>query len=279
VKSGAADTVAVPVYYTGSSINTQKQVYPVVGSLPIITQPEISIDYELGFKSNWLDNHLIFNANAYLNTITNFQATLARYYTYTDTSGNLNVINKSYLGNIPSVRLAGFELEGRYSPIDNFWLNWAAAYNGAWYWNFPDAAPAVDYAAVYPTAQLNLSHQRIPNVTPYTFVVGVNYERNLGEWTGQNLKGYAYVNEAFKSTTLFSVPSYTLYTLQQGSYSIISAGLGVKAPDDRWDVVVWAKNLGNVRAMSTQSLSSNTALGGVSIVDPLTVGATLRTKF
>jgi iron complex outermembrane receptor protein len=279
VKSGAADTVAVPVYYTGASINTQKQVYPVVGQLPIITQPEISIDYELGFKSNWLDNHLIFNANTYLNTITNFQATLARYYTYTDTSGNLNVINKSYLGNIPAVYLAGFELEGRYSPIDNFWLNWAAAYNGAWYWNFPDAAPAVDYAAVYPQSQVNLSHQRISNVTPYTFVIGFNYERNLAEWTGQNLKGYVYVNDAFKSTTIFSPPSYTLYTLQQGSYSIISAGLGVKATDDRWDVVVWAKNLGNVRAMTAQSLSTNTALGSITFVDPLTVGATLRTKF
>ncbi len=279
VKSGAADTVAVPVYYTNASFNTANQVYPVVGSLPIITQPEISIDYETGFKSSWLDNHLIFNANAYLNTINNFQATLSRWYSYTDTSGNLNTINKSYLGNIPSVYLAGFEFEGRYSPIENFWVNWAAAYNGAWYWNFPDAAPAADYAAVYPTAQLNLSHQRIPNVTPYTFVIGVNYETHLGEYFGTNLKGYVYVNEAFKSTTLFSVPSYTLYTLQQGSYSIVSAGLGVKTPDDRYDLAIWAKNLGNVRAMTTQSLSTNITLGGVSYVDPLTIGATLRTRF
>jgi iron complex outermembrane receptor protein len=279
VKSGAADTVAVPVYYTGSAINPQTTVYPVVGNLPIITQPEISIDYELGFKSNWLDNKLIFNANAYLNTITNFQATLSRYYNYTDTSGNLNVINKSYLGNIPSVYLAGFEFEGRYSPIENWWINWAAAYNGAWYWSFPDAAPGADYAAVYPNAQVNLSHQRIPNVTPYTFVLGLNYETHLGEYFGQNLKGYVYVNDAFKSTTFFNVPSYTLYTLQQGSYQLLSAGAGVKTTDDKYDLVVWAKNLGNVRAITTQSLSTNVTLGGVSFVDPFTIGATLRTRF
>jgi iron complex outermembrane receptor protein len=280
VKSGAADTVAVPVYYTNASFNSANQVYPVVGSLPIITQPEISLDYELGFKSNWLDNKLIVNANAYLNDISNFQATLSRWYTYTDTSGNLNVINKSYLGNIPSVRLAGFELEARYSPIENFWINVAAAYNGAWYVKFPDAAPPADYAAAYPTALLNLSGARIPNVTPYTFVIGVNYEHHLGEYFGTNLKGYVYVNEAFKSTTLFSLDAtYTNYVLQQGSYSLISAGLGVKTPDDKYDLVVWAKNLGNVRALTTQSLSTNVALGGVSYVDPLTVGATLRTKF
>jgi len=41
-------------------------------------------------------------------------------------------------------------------------------------------------------------------------------------------------------------------------------------PDDKYDLVVWAKNLGNVRALTTQSLSTNVALGGVSYVDPLT---------
>ena len=53
----------------------------------------------------------------------------------------------------------------------------------------------------------------------------------------------------------------------------------MKTADERYDVAVWAKNLGNVRAMTTQSLSSNLALGGVSFIEPLTVGATLRTKF
>jgi iron complex outermembrane receptor protein len=279
VKSGAGNTAAVPVYYTNASYNAANKLYPVIGDLPIITAPEISIDYELGFKSSWLDNHLIFNANAYLNTITNFQATLSRWYTYTDTSGNLNVINKTFLGNIPSIRLAGFELEGRYSPIDNLWINWAAAYNGAWYWDFPDAAPAADYSAVYPTALLNLSHQRIPNVTPYTFVIGFNYEQNIGEHFGANLKAYGYVNEAFKSTTFFNVPSYTHLFLQQGSYSLLSAGAGVKTLDEKYDLAVWAKNLGNVRAVTAQTLSTNVALGGVSLVEPLTVGATLRTKF
>ena len=45
----------------------------------------------------------------------------------------------------------------------------------------------------------------------------------------------------------------------------------MKTSDERYDVAVWAKNLGNVRAMTTQSLSSNLALGGVSFAEPLTV--------
>ena len=60
---------------------------------------------------------------------------------------------------------------------------------------------------------------------------------------------------------------------------VISAGAGVKTTDDKYDLVVWAKNLGNVRAITTQSLSTNVTLGGVSFVDPFTIGATLRTRF
>ena len=56
-------------------------------------------------------------------------------------------------------------------------------------------------------------------------------------------------------------------------------GAGVKTNDEKYDLVVWAKNLGNVRALTAQSLSTNVALGGVSYIEPLTIGATLRTKF
>ena len=280
VKSGAANTVVTPVYYTNATYNSTNTVYPVIGSLPIITQPEVSLDYELGFKSNYLDNKLIFNGNVYWNDIYNFQAVLGKWYTYTDTSGNLNTVNKSYLGNIPQVRLAGVEIEGRYSPFENFWINFAGAYNGAWYVKFNNAAPPADYAAVYPTALINVSGARIPNVTPLSFALGVNYEQALGRYFDADLKGYIYANEAFKSATQFSLgAAYTRYVLSQGAYGITNIGLGVKTADEKYDLAVWSKNLFNRRALSTQSLSTSVSLGGVSYIEPLTVGATLRTKF
>jgi iron complex outermembrane receptor protein len=280
VKSGAANTAAVPIYYQSASLSAANKVFPVVGGMPIITKPEVALDYELGFKSNWFDNRLQVNANIYLNDITNFQATLARWYTYTDTSGNLNTINKSYLGNIPYVRLAGFELDGRYSPFENFWINFAGAYNGAWYMDFPNAAPPADYAAAYPTAQLNLSGgTRIPNVTPISFTLGFSYEHHLGSYFGTELKGYIYANEFFKSATQFSLSSaYTNYVLSQSAYGITSLGFGLKTPNDAYDLAIWAKNLFNKQALSTQSLSTSVSLGGVSYIEPLTIGVTLRTK-
>ncbi|WP_374545579.1 TonB-dependent receptor [Rhodoblastus sp.] len=283
VKSGAANTAAVPLYYTNTSFNTNNQVYPIVGYMPPITQPEVSLDYEIGFKSQWWDNKLQVNANAYWNDIYNFQAVLNQNYTFVDSSGNTNIVSKSYLGNIPQVRLMGVELDGRYSPLENLWINVAAAYNGAWYISYPNATPPADYSAAYPTAQLNLAGVTILNVTPYSFGIGANYEYSVGSYFGESIKGYVWGNQFFKSLTYFSLgPAYTRYVLEQGSYSIFNAGFGFKTADEKYDISVWAKNLFDRRAMNSQALSTSgttLAYGTVTWVDPLTVGATLRTKF
>lgn len=283
VKSGAANTVDVPVYYQAASYNAANKVYPVVGYTPIITQPEVSLDYEAGLKTQWWDNKLQVNGDVYWNDIYNFQAVLGKNYSFVDSSGNTNIVTKNYLGNIPQVRLVGVELEGRYSPLQDLWLNFAAAYNGAYYISYPSANPPADFAASYPNGQLNLSGTVVPNVTPISFAIGANYEYAAGNYFNQNFRGYVWGNEAFKSATLFSLGhAYTNYVLEQGSYAIFNAGFGFKTQDEKYDVSVWAKNLFNYRAMQSQALSSSSttlAYGTVSWIDPLTVGATLRTKF
>lgn len=281
VKSGAANTVYVPVYNTISTYPGMNRVYPSVNGFPIITQPEVSLDYELGFKSNWFDNHFQINGNAYWNDIYNFQATLSNWYSFSDTSGNTTLVNKTYLGNVPQVRLAGFELEGRYSPLENLWINFAGAYNGAWYVKFTNQAPPNDYASVAPNGTvLNVSGARVPNVTPYSFSLGANYEYLAGSFLSENWRGYVWGTGFYKSTTLFSLDAaYTLYVLKQPDYFVFNAGVGFKSTDEKYDIQVWAKNLLNRQAVSTLSLSTTTALGGIDYIEPLTVGVTFRTKF
>ena len=285
VKSGAANTTAVPYFNTAIAPTAANgyAAYGQLGEMNPITKPETSLDYELGFKSNWLDNHFQVNGNAYWNDIYNFQATLVDYLPYTTSSGSTAYATKNYLGNVPQVRLAGFELEGRYSPIDNLWINFAGAYNGAWYVSFPDAPPPADYVASGAAYKsVNLSGARVPNVTPYTFTIGANYEYAAGSYLGQNWKGYVYGNQFFKSTTLFSLDaSYTNSVLKQGSYSVFNAGFGFKSTDNKYDIVVWAKNLFNRQAFQNLALSASAgnAPGVLQWIDPLTVGVTFRTKF
>ena len=56
-KSGAVNTNALPLLDSKGNF---------LGFQPVLTHPEVSWDYELGVKTNWLDNRLIVNLNCLL---------------------------------------------------------------------------------------------------------------------------------------------------------------------------------------------------------------------
>jgi iron complex outermembrane receptor protein len=140
--------------------------------------------------------------------------------------------------------------------------------------------PADYQASTGHPATINISGARYPNVTPYSFSLGANYEYQAGEFVGQNWRGYVYGNQFFKSTTQFSLGAGdTRYVLLQGSYSVFNAGVGFKTPDGKYDIVVWGKNLFNRQAFASLGLSTNLAYGSLTWIDPLTVGVTFSSKF
>ena len=64
-KSGAVNTQALPILNSNKEFKAWQ---------PVITKPEVSWDYELGLKTNWLDDKLILNGNFYWNDIFDFQS-------------------------------------------------------------------------------------------------------------------------------------------------------------------------------------------------------------
>ncbi|MGD0633536.1 MAG: TonB-dependent receptor [Beijerinckiaceae bacterium] len=288
VKSGAANTVAVPIYGPTTGTGLNQQLGQVIGTQSPITKPEISMDYEVGIKTDWLDRKLQLNADLYWNDITDFQAVLSQPYTY-QSNGNSVLVYKSYLGNVPAVRLAGAEFEGRYSPLENLWINFSGAYNGAWYVSYPLAPAPADLNAVNGGLPVNLSGQKVPGVTPVTLILGANYEHSLASLVGHDIIGYVYGNQAYHSKTTYSLDaSYTEYVLTQSAYSIFNAGIGFKTPDSKYDISFWGKNIFNRQAVSSfgQSASASIAApslgspyGSITFVDPQTFGVTLRAVF
>ncbi len=76
-KAGAVNVSALPIFNSASQFQ---------GFQPVITKAEYSWDYEIGAKTKWLDEKLIFTTNFYWTDIFNFQANIADT-SYTNANG------------------------------------------------------------------------------------------------------------------------------------------------------------------------------------------------
>ncbi len=286
-KSGAINTNALPLLDSAGNFK---------GFQPVITKPEVSWDYELGVKTNWFDNKLIVNANLFWNDIYDFQAILV------DTS-ILDVtgvpIRKTYLGNIPQVRSRGFEFDTRWSPLERLWITFNGQATDFRYVSYPQAAPPADWTwpasanikGVAAPLYVNLSGQRVTSgvngnapFSPYSFNLGANYEYPLGPvlrpyGLPQSISMFGYGNLTWRYKSQLSEP-YSLYYLQQPSYSLINAGLGFKTDDEKYSFNLWVKNLADSRYLIAATIGSPTAPGNITFGEnnPRTFGATLRVK-
>lgn len=289
-KSGAVNTQALPILNSAGVFQ---------GWQPVITKPEVSWDYEIGVKTNWFDNRLILNANAYWNDIYNFQSVLVNT-DYTDVSGV--PIRKNYLGNIGHVRLRGFEIDGRWSPIDRLWLTFSGAYTNAQYVDFPKASPSPEFlwpassniGGVAAPAYMSLSGHSITGgvsgnnpVAPFSFNLGFNHEYPLGAifrdvgYTGP-VTLFSYSNAAWRARTQLSNP-LSVYPLFMPAYAIWNAGVGLKTDDDVYSLNLWVRNLLDERIIVAQTIASTGLSPSPSTVtfdayNPRTFGATLRIK-
>ena len=169
-KAGAVDVSALPIFNSANQFQ---------GFQPVITKAEYSWDYEIGAKTKWLDEKLIFTTNFYWTDIFNFQANIADA-SYTNANGT--PLSSTYLGTVPHVRLRGWEFAGRYSPIENLWLTFNGAYTDARYIDYPDAPPPNDWlwttnvatplGVVSHPLTLSLSNTRFTGLPKWSFNVG-----------------------------------------------------------------------------------------------------------
>ncbi|WP_442755743.1 TonB-dependent receptor [Methylocystis sp. JAN1] len=286
-KSGAVNTQALPILNANGVFQAWQ---------PVITKPEVSWDYELGLKTNWLDNKLVLNGNFYWNDIYNFQSVLVNT-DYTDVTGV--PIRKNYLGNIGHVRLRGFEFDGRWSPIDRLWLTFSGAYTNAMYVDYAKAAPPAEFQwpagsninGFAAPAVMSLSGHSITGgvsgnnpVAPYSFNVGFNHEYPLGSFFRD--AGYAgpvtlfsYANAAWRARTQLSNP-LSIYPLFMPAYAILNAGVGLKTDDETYSFNLWVRNLLDERIIIAQSYGTPTTASSLTFdaYNPRTFGATLRVK-
>lgn len=266
-KAGQVNTDAFPIW---DGVNFK-------GFYPTITKPEVSWDYEIGAKTNWLDQSLFVNVNLYWNDLYNFGVNLVDP-SIRNSSGD--PLNTTFLGNAPHVRLRGVEFDGRWNAVERLWFTWSGAYTEARWINFDNAPPPQDWQWPAPNplppgfirrpSTLSLSGQRWNNLPKWAFNVGFNYEyplgnafADLGEWANHGVTTFVYGNANWTDKTQLTNPLSILQYWQR-AYTLLNFGGGLKTDDDRYTLQLWVKNALDERPYQSWSPGNAT--------NPATVG-------
>lgn len=174
---------------------------------------EVAETWEIGFKSEWLDRRLAFNASYYDTESTNAQ--LLEFFP----AATLQAVSTA-----DKVGMKGFEVELRARPIDS--LDVIASYG------YLDAE--IEEFRAQPS---NVGNPR-PSTSPYTLLVGLQYSQDLGA-TGWRFVGRAdYTRQGETTWDWVNTPGAA-----RSSYDIVNARLAVS--NDSWEVAAWSKNLGD----------------------------------
>lgn len=218
-----------------------------------LVKGEKTNSFELGFKSLLLDRKLVFNANAYLTNIKDFQQSIRALDVYTT---QLNNNGQNYYvtatGNVPKVQAKGLELDGAFSGIPNTTVRFAGAYNDARYKKFPNAAQPLENGFAGASAYTDLSGRTLPGASKFTFNVGVDYRKPIfGDKVFLASFNTAY-NTKYNSDDSLSEYSWI------PSKSITDVSIGLGRLDNKFTVSFLVKNVFDNKTPLSQTWNSYT---------------------
>jgi iron complex outermembrane receptor protein len=235
--------------------------------------PEFVDSYEIGFKTKWLNNSLLFNATMF-------------HQTYTDFQLNTFVGTAFIVESIPEVISKGIDADFLwFTPLDGFSLQGGITYAETQFGDFTaaDLSDPTRFNGVFrlPGAQMAFAPR-------WSSTLSGSYERDLGETLVFRS------NVSAKFTSRYNTGSDLHPVKDQSSYTLVNARIGLGSQDERWTVELWSNNLfdqdylqvafNGPFQVDTSNPYSKTADDNISTYDtylgaPRTVGVTLRGKF
>ena len=152
-------------------------------------------------------------------------------------------------------------------------LNAAVAWVDAYYVDYEDAQQAAENLNLGPLQ--DLSGEPLAGAPELTYSLGGDVTYPLG-WGSHPLEVYGNANYSYRSD-YFTAISNSRYSEVDG-YGLLTARIGLRRQDGRWDASVWAKNLTDEDYFITLSPANTGLVTGV-VGEPRYVGLTLRTSF
>jgi iron complex outermembrane receptor protein len=176
--------------------------------------------YELGTKTQWLDDRVRINADVYRSNYSNLQRTVS-------IQGSTLITQ-----NAASARIQGAEVESIFLATQHLKLNLSGGYLDAGYERF--------FADVLGTGiPMDLSHMRFPFSPRWSGNAGAEYDIPIGE-VGRVVWNLDYSYQTSQSLNIVDSPETT-----QGPYGLLGASLTFNGPRDRYHVSVYGKNILN----------------------------------
>lgn len=245
-------------------INLTVASAPTAGADSLLVGTERANDAELGIKTNWWNNRLIFNADVFWTQVDGYQTNA---YDVASTS--------FYLTNAGSVRSRGVEFDASVLPLENLTINVNGSYNDVTYLNYKDG-PCPTEVSFQPNAPktCDLTGHTVANAPRWIGNINAEYHWNLENGVQPYLTGsYSYRGKApgtIDDSSYAQLPAYELVNLSTGVRGNLKGG--------QWDLSLWAKNVFDRRYYT--GLSNKNNGGFVSFLgDPRTLGVTARYDF
>jgi iron complex outermembrane receptor protein len=227
-------------------------------------QPENSRDYELGFKSSWLNQSLIFDANLYQTHITNYQSTA------TVVSAASSTGYASLLTNVGGVLMRGLEFDSAWNATGRLHFTLGGAYNDAKYSSYTNATCPVELSVSTPC---NFTGKQVAAAPKVSVTIGMDSKQPVGA----GLVGHVFLNDVFRSRANLST-TLSEYTWQ-GAYNVTNGGIGLISLDGKIEIDFIAKNLLSTRYAINLGQYSNSAGVAEFYGDPRYVGFDVKARF
>jgi iron complex outermembrane receptor protein len=197
--------------------------------VPSQYQPDTLTNYEFGWKTQWLEKHLLWNGAAYYMPWKNYQSLLFDPGVCASNSFNAN---------IGDARVYGMESNVKYQPSSFLSMELSASYNDS-------RITSNDFANQYFVVRPG---ERLPYVPYFNWSGNIRYDAPVKD----ALHGYAQYDIAHKGDMFNGLQENGSnglpYVLQPG-YSIMNVRFGLQQLDEHWTAELYISNLTNKNAV------------------------------
>jgi iron complex outermembrane recepter protein len=195
--------------------------------VPLAYKPDTLNNYELGWKTTWLDNHLVWNGATYLMNWKDLQTIIYDFSICPPSS---------FYANVGQARIYGAESNVDYRITDNWSLQASASYTDSHL-----------ISTTYTTFEGNVG-ERLPFIAYFNYSANVRYDHPLGasfKWYGQ----FDLAHKGDMWDDLHVAGSNGFPRMLQPEYTLMNLRFGVTPASGRWNAELYCTNLTDKNAI------------------------------